>query len=108
MRFSYAARQVAVAALAANAVRPLGGRYASIPAFAAGWLTSELAPQLIALSAVDTAAELTVRKRRPSRVGVLAAGIGMGTLGYLVRNAMRSVSFSRASSPRASVIDVWM
>ena len=50
------------AALTANALRPVGGRYASIPAFFAGWLASELAPQLLAGSAVDTAAELTVRR----------------------------------------------
>ncbi|HET7683543.1 MAG TPA: alpha/beta hydrolase [Marmoricola sp.] len=98
MAFSYAARQLVVAGLAGNAVRPLGGRYGSIPAFAAGWLTSELAPQLLALSAADTAAELTVRWRRRRRsgeratsaLGLTAAAVGMGTLGYLVRNAMAS------------------
>ncbi|HET9501554.1 MAG TPA: alpha/beta hydrolase [Marmoricola sp.] len=98
MAFSYAARQLVIAGLAANAVRPLGGRYGSIPAFAAGWLTSELAPQLLALSAADTAAELTLRRRRrrgagnraTSRLGLVAAAVGIGTLGHLVRGAMGS------------------
>ena len=54
-------RQLVTAALTANAVRPVGGRYASIPAFFAGWLASELAPQLLAATALDTAAELSVR-----------------------------------------------
>lgn len=101
MALSYAVRQLVIAGLAANAVRPVGGRYGSIPAFAAGWLTSELAPQLLAVAATDTAAELTVRRRRRARrgsrpgrgtraLGVAAAAAGMGTLGYLVRNAMGS------------------
>lgn len=91
MAFSYAARQLVLAGLAGNAVRPIGGRYGSIPAFAAGWLTSELAPQLLALSAADTAAELTLRRRRPrSKLGLAAAAVSMGTLAHLIRGAMSS------------------
>jgi len=89
---SYALRQAVIAALAANAIRPVGGRMGSIPGFAAGWLTSELAPQLLALSAADTAAELLYRRPRGrgSRVGLalgLAAG---GALGYVVYVARKT------------------
>ena len=91
----YLRRQLVVAALAANAVRPVGGRYASIPAFFAGWLASELAPQLLAASALDTAAELTVRRKRPGhpdRAGLLLAGAATASLGYLIVNATRSAT----------------
>src|SRR3954463_6893785 len=91
----YRRRQMVAAALTANALRPLGGRYASIPAFFAGWLASELAPQLLAASAVDTAAELTVRRRaagRADRTGLLVAGAAAAGLGYLIVNATRSAT----------------
>src|ERR1700709_2124803 len=91
----YRRRQLVAAALTANAVRPVGGRYASIPAFFAGWLASELAPQLLAASALDTAAELTVRRRKPGhpdRAGLLLAGAATAGLGYLIVNATRSAT----------------
>ena len=72
----YRRRQLVTAALTANALRPLGGRYASVPAFFAGWLASELAPQLLAATLVDTAAELTVR-RRPRRPPRAASGLAL-------------------------------
>jgi acetyl esterase/lipase len=92
---SYRRRQLAAALLTANALRPLGGRLASIPAFFAGWLASELAPQLLVASLADTAAELTVRRSRssePSRSGLALAAVATGGLGYLIVNANRSAS----------------
>ncbi|HZY76684.1 MAG TPA: alpha/beta hydrolase [Jatrophihabitantaceae bacterium] len=47
-------RQLANLALTANATRPLPGERASVPAFFAGWLTAELAPHLLAVTAADT------------------------------------------------------
>ena len=91
----YLRRQLVTAALTANALRPVGGQYASIPAFFAGWLASELAPQLLAASAVDTAAELTVRRSRtghPDRTGLLLAGATAAGLGYLIVNASRAAT----------------
>ena len=61
---SYRSRQLVFAALAANAVRPVRSRYGAVPAFFAGWVASELAPQWLAVTAADAAAELTVRRRR--------------------------------------------
>ena len=97
----YLRRQLVTAALTANALRPLGGRYASIPAFFAGWLASELAPQLLVASAVDTAAELSVRRRRSGhpkldtldgRLGLALAAASTAGLGYLIVNASRSAT----------------
>jgi acetyl esterase/lipase len=91
----YLRRQLVTAALTGNAIRPVGGQYASIPAFFAGWLASELAPQLLTASVLDTAAELTVRRRKaghPDRTGVLLAGAAAAGLGYLIVNATRSAT----------------
>jgi acetyl esterase/lipase len=92
---TYRSRQLVSAALTANALRPVAGRYASIPAFFAGWLASELAPQWLAASLADTALELTVRRGRtttPSRTGLALATFTIGGLGYLIVNATRSAS----------------
>ena len=92
MSAGFARRQVALAALALNAVRPLPGRWAGIPAFALGWPVSELAPHLLGATLVDTAAELTVRRRtsNPSTTGLVAAAAAAGLLGYAVARARRT------------------
>jgi acetyl esterase/lipase len=70
-------RQALTAALTANALRPVPGYYAQMPAMAVGWPTSELAPHLLALTAADIARELA--RGRPSRAGLaLAAGSAVG------------------------------
>ena len=95
---SYRRRQLVTAALTANALRPVGGRVASVPAFFAGWLASELAPQLLVATLADGAAELTVRRRRadrsarPSRVGLVLGAATTAGLGYLIVNANRSAT----------------
>jgi len=101
---SFRRRQLVAAALTANALRPLGGRYASIPAFFAGWLASELAPQLLAATLVDSVAELTVRRGRtsstsstgrtstPSRTGLALSAVTTAGLGYLIVNANRAAT----------------
>ncbi len=93
---TYLRRQVALAALTANAIKPLNGRYTSMPAFFAGWLASELAPQLLAATVVDTVAEVAVRPARrggsPSRLGLAVAAVGAVGLGHLIVNAQRSAS----------------
>ncbi|RYE77747.1 MAG: alpha/beta hydrolase, partial [Myxococcales bacterium] len=84
---SYRTRQLITAALAANAVRPSRGRIGSVPSFFAGWLTSELAPHLLAMTAADTAVEVTRRRRKGTGsgpLGLLAAGAAAGALGYLI------------------------
>ncbi len=66
-------RQLVTAALTANAIRPVPGSRAGIPAFFAGWLTGELAPHLLALTAADTAAHAFGAGAR-SKAGAAAGG----------------------------------
>lgn len=91
MSAGYTRRQVALAALALNAVRPIPGSWGGIPGFAFGWPVSELAPHLLGATALDTAAELTVRRRasRPSTIGLIAAAATTGLLGYAIAGSRR-------------------
>ncbi len=89
MSAGFTRRQITLAALAVNAVRPMSRGWSSIPGFALGWPVSELAPHLLGAAALDTAAELTVRKGKPSRVGLVAAATAAGLLGYTIAGARR-------------------
>ena len=84
---SFLRRQLVTAALTANAIRPLPGSRAAIPAFAAGWLTTELAPHLLAVTAADTAAHLTPRRRTKAGLALAVANLA-GQL-FLVDQARR-------------------
>ena len=87
-------RQVVTAALTANALRPVPGVEAGIPAFFAGWLTGELAPHVLALTAADTTRHLASSRRRGSggvdRLGLALAGASVAGLGYLLAQSRRS------------------
>ncbi|GAA1147654.1 alpha/beta hydrolase [Nocardioides aquiterrae] len=84
---SFLRRQLVTAALTANAIRPVPGFRAGIPSFAAGWLTSELAPHLLALTAADTAAHAVRRPR--SRAGLALAALNLAGQAFLVDQARR-------------------
>jgi acetyl esterase/lipase len=79
-------RQLATAALTANAVRPVPGYQAAVPSMAAGWLTSELAPHLLVLTLADTVREL-VRPRRDPRALALAAGSSLALAAVVAQSA---------------------
>lgn len=79
---SFRRRQVVTAALTANAIRPVPGFGIGVPAFFAGWLTGELAPHVLALTAADAAAHSIGRRRDP--VGLALAGASVAGLGYLI------------------------
>lgn len=83
-------RQVVTAALTANAIRPVPGFRAGIPAFFAGWLTGELAPQVLGLTVADAAAHAT-GSRRDWR-GLALAGLSTAGLAYLVRQSRQAVT----------------
>ncbi|EFQ82390.1 hydrolase, alpha/beta domain protein [Aeromicrobium marinum DSM 15272] len=91
MSSGFSRRHVALAALSLNAVRPWRGDRGGIPSFALGWPVSELAPHLLGATALDVAAELTVRRRRsrPSAVGLAAAAATAVLLGQAVASARR-------------------
>ncbi len=87
-------RQLVTAALTANAIRPLPGYNAAIPSFFAGWLTSELTPHLMAVTAADTAAHAVRRDRgshgrRRRRAGLLLAAANLAGQAFLVDQARR-------------------
>jgi len=80
-------RRVITALLVANAIKPLAGRGGPL-GFAFGWPTTELAPQLLALTAADTAQALV--RGRASRGSLLLAGLSAAALGYLITGSRRS------------------
>src|SRR3954471_5170567 len=83
----YTRRQLVAALLTANAVRPLRGNLSPL-GFAIGWPTGELAPQLLALTAVDTIQSLL--RGRATRSGLALAGLTAAGLGYLIRDARKA------------------
>ena len=72
-------RQVITAALTANALRPLPGFEMGPLSFFSGWLTSDLAPHLLALTAADAGTHSPSRRRDP--VGLLLAGTSAAATG---------------------------
>ncbi len=85
----YLRRQAVVAALTANAVRPLPGYRPGVSSFFPGWIAGELAPHLLALEAGDTVAHLA-RGGRDKR-GLALATLSTAGLGYLIWQSRRAV-----------------
>ena len=85
---SYLRRQLITSALVANAVRPVPGVVASVPAMFGGWLVSELAPHVIAGTAVDTGLEITRRGKDPRHA--LLGLANMAALGFVLQQGRRS------------------
>lgn len=96
MRNAFLTRRILATGLTANALRPLPGTASgatpSVPAFFAGWLTSELAPQLAVLTAADTAAHVARHglRGRGDRVGVALAAATTAGLGVLAWHGHRA------------------
>ncbi len=88
---SFARRQALTAAMTLNALQPVPSYYAGIPAMFGGWLTSELAPHLLTLTALDTIRELA---RPPaagrSRPGLALAAGSLAGLGTLIAQSERA------------------
>lgn len=89
---SFLSRQTVVAALTANALRPPRGLRAGVPAFVAGWLFGEMAPQMLALTAVDAATHLTRGRRSGlrARAGLALAGASALGLAHIVRQSRQA------------------
>ena len=90
----FLARQLVSLGLTVNATRPIPGGAASLPAFFAGWLTAELAPHLLTLTAVDAinhVARHGLGDRR-DRLGLAAAGIASATYGSLIVAGTRAAA----------------
>lgn len=93
-RMGYLRRRLVTAALAANAVRPLPGKAAPF-GFAIGWPTTELAPQLLALTALDTAQ--AVLRGKASKGSLLLAGASAAALAYVVKGASGTGTLAEAA-----------
>lgn len=100
---SFLRRQVVTAALTANAIRPVPGFRVGIPAFFAGWLTGELAPHLMALTAADAAAHVPSRRR--TRLGLVLAGVNLLGQAFLVDQARRVRTTAEDSLTEALGVD---
>ena len=75
-------RQLANLALTANATRPFPGEPASVPAFFAGWLTAELAPHLLAMTAADTLTHVARRGLSGRGDKLALAAAATSSVGY--------------------------
>jgi acetyl esterase/lipase len=93
------ARALAYAALTANAIRPLPGFRVGVPAFFAGWLTNELAPHWLAVTAADSAVQLTSRRRDP--VALALNGLTAAGLAYVISLARRDQQTAEAALTEA-------
>ena len=85
-------RQLVQLGFTANALRPVPGGPASVPAFFSGWLTGELAPHLAAATALDAVVHTArhgVRTRRDA-VGLLAAAANLAGFAALTGRGRRA------------------
>lgn len=86
MSLSFVLRQGIGAVLAANAVRPLPGMPLSVPVFMSGWLTAELAPQSLALTAADSTVHIARHgiRSRNDKLGLAFSAISVAALTAVV------------------------
>lgn len=90
MHASFRTRRALQLALTTNAIRPWSGHRISVPAFVAGWLTAELAPHLLTLTAADAAAHLARHRRGSDPAGLAMAAASAGGLATLIGSARRA------------------
>jgi acetyl esterase/lipase len=85
-------RQLTELAFVANALRPVTAGPAGVPAFFSGWLTSELAPHLLALTALDAGTRIRrhgIRSRR-DLAGAAVAAANVSGYAALIAGARRA------------------
>lgn len=90
MHALFRARRALQLALTSNAIRPWSGHRVSVPTFVAGWLTSELAPHLLVLTAADAAAHVARHRRASDPAGLAMAAASAGGLAALIASARRA------------------
>jgi acetyl esterase/lipase len=92
VRDTFLIRQLVNVGWAANALAPLPGAPASIPAFFAGWLGGELAPHALTATLADTAQYVARNgtSDRNTRIALLAAGVSVAGYAALISAGRRS------------------
>ncbi|HUS22970.1 MAG TPA: alpha/beta hydrolase, partial [Aeromicrobium sp.] len=81
----YTRRQAVLAALVANAIKPVRGPITVVPVFFASWLTSELAPHILVAQALDTLRSL--RRREATVTGLALGALSAIGLGWMVKRS---------------------
>jgi acetyl esterase/lipase len=89
MGLSYVVRQAATAALTANAIRPSRNYFVGASGFFPGWIAGELAPHLLAVTALDAARELT-HGRNANKFGLALGAASAVGLTAVIAEARRS------------------
>jgi acetyl esterase/lipase len=74
-----------LAALVANAIKPVRGRATVVPVFFSSWLTSELAPQILVVQALDTLRAL--RRREATLTGLALGALSAIGLGWMLKRS---------------------
>jgi acetyl esterase/lipase len=90
----YTRRQLVTALLTATVVRPPRSEWLSPLGFAVGWPAGELAPQILALTALDTAQ--AVVRGKATRTGLLLAGASAAGLSWAIGHARRAGELAEA------------
>lgn len=82
---SFTRRQAVLAALVANAIKPVRGKATVVPVFFSSWLTSELAPHILVAQALDTLRAL--RRREATVTGLALAALSALGLGWMLKRS---------------------
>lgn len=97
-------RQLILSGLTLNALRPSHGIRSGIGSFAAGWLTTELAPQLMGVTALDIATHARAAGWR-GVAGLALAGANAAALGVMVAQAQGARSATEKALVDALGVD---
>jgi acetyl esterase/lipase len=81
----YTRRQAILAALVANAIKPVRGPITVVPVFFASWLTSELAPHILVAQALDSLRAL--RRREATLTGLALGALSAIGLGWMLKRS---------------------
>ncbi|WP_033296069.1 alpha/beta hydrolase [Amycolatopsis jejuensis] len=90
MKPDFLTRRAVQLGLAALALRPPKPRPTSIPVFFAGWLTGELAPHLLALTAADTVQHVVRHGKRSDRAGLALAALSAAGFASLIATSQKA------------------
>lgn len=97
----FRSRQLVLAALTANAVRPVPAFRTQLPAFLAGWLAGELAPHLLVLTVADVARHAAGPRSRRDPIGLALSAATTAGLALLLAESRRSADVAERALSQA-------